>query len=201
MAKDRKVIPFTGKYKKALTRTTPNDLRAAATGTLGFILLLMIGLNFSLFETKTFDQDSLNKNVRRGIASVPKVFEPQWKRNISGEAESIHLKPARKPSPLDNLNFGLLEGKYSVHIEKGHVVNINFSESTDVNPTPLSDRAQFIKEYSPVFISEFQSAAKIGSEQVGNGYKETYRVKSKKGESIFEFHLDQNNRLMSLSVK
>ena len=199
MTDDRKVIPLKTKYKKHLISTTPNDVRAAATATLGFILFIMVGLNFSFFHA----DPGVDKSVGgRSIASVPPVIETEWRHNIEKlNAKEISAETAKKPSSIDSLTFGLLEGKYSMKVDGGRVTQIEFSHHEAHQPQALQDRLQFIQKYADAFVPGFKLAQKSGIEKVEGGFKETYRVESSWGETKFDFHLDEQKRLILLEVK
>ncbi len=198
MSNDRKVIPLKTKYKKHLVSTTPNDVRAAGVATLGLIIFMMVGLNSSLFSNSSDSKD----NNSRGIASVPAAIETEWRSNIQKlNTAEINSEAGKKPSRLDSLSFGLLEGKYSMKVEGGRVTQIEFDRGDQHQPQSLKDRIQFIHKFADVFVPGFKLAQKAGIEKTEDGYRETYRVDSAWGETWFDFHLDEQKRLISLDVK
>lgn len=201
MAKDRKVLPFTGKFKKQSPRLSENDRRAAATATIGFVLFLMVGFNFSLFEAKGLRQDDVSSGVRRGIASVPVAYEPQWRKNLAQINSKIIAESSLRPSTIDKLNFGLLAGEYSMKIDRGHITKIEFAKAENTAPRLLGDRKEFLSEYAQAFVPGFKSVRKLASEQADKGFVENYEVISSKGSSTFKFHLDFDERFLSLDVK
>ncbi|MBY0316764.1 MAG: hypothetical protein K2Q26_14680 [Bdellovibrionales bacterium] len=197
MSDDRKVIPLKTKYKKSLVSTTPNDVRAAATATLAFTLFLMVGLNSSLFSGSKEPQTNL-----RGIASVSKGVETEWRENIEKlNSKEMVVESAKRPSPMDSLSFGLLEGKYSMKVQGGRITQIEFDRNEKHQPKTLQDRIQFIHKFADVFVPGFKVAQKAGIEKVDTGFRETYRVDSAWGETWFDFQLDDQKRLISLEVK
>jgi hypothetical protein len=200
MAKDRKVIPFTGKYKR-MPNAKNQEMRATAAVSIIFMMFLVMSFNFSMFEAKYFGQPKGSSEVLRGIASVPKAFEPQWKKNLSQVNKNMILETSRRPTAIENLNFGILEGKYSLKIEDGRVRNIEFSRAENVFPKALKNRGEFISDFASAFVVGFRSANRVGSEVEPTGVREIYKVMSEKGESIFEFHLDEQQRLVSLNIK
>lgn len=198
MTDDRKVIPLKTKYKKNLLATTPNDVRAAATATLGFILFIMVGLNSSFFSS----QEPQESSGARGIASVPQTVETEWRTQLKKlDAKKIVAEKAVKPTTMDSLSFGLLEGKYSMKVQGGRVTQIDFGQAESQQPKVLQDRIQFIHQFADVFVPGFKLAQKAGVEKENTGFKETYRVESEWGESWFDFHLDEHKRLISLEIK
>jgi hypothetical protein len=191
---NRKVIPFTGKYKKQ-PRLSLEDQKRGTMATVGFVLFLMIGFNFAMFETR-FGQDE-----GRGIASVPTNYEPQWKESLSKMNKYTISKTAKKPTSIESLNFGPLAGQYGMRLANGRITQIHFLKNENGEPQTLGDRSQFIKDYSSAFVSGFMTVDKVRFEKDADGFKETYRVFSHTGESFFEFHFDDQKRFVSLSIK
>jgi len=199
MDNERKVIPLNAKFKSNTIAATPGDVRAAATGTVAFILLLMVGFNFSMFEVKRSKQLELNQRMQRGIASVPRVIEPQWRRNLDKMDASMVSKSAARPTLVDTLNFGVFEGNYSLKIEDGKVTNIAFANDKS-EPKTVNDRMGFIQKYAGAFAADFKAIEKMRVEKSQAGFKETYKVDTAQGSRVFEVEIDGQNRLLSLNI-
>lgn len=193
MSNSNNVIPFPGKPKKP-KRLSPEEQRRATTATIGFILFLMLGFNFSMFEIR-------KENAQRGIASVPAEYGPLWKENLSHMNKSKIARSAKKPSTVESLNFGPLAGQYAMRLEKGFITSIELAKSDNPMPQTVSDRSALISEYATAFMPDFLSADQLKFERENDGYKETFRVFRKGGESMFEFHLDGQKRFVSLRIK
>lgn len=200
MNKERKVIPFRKPFKKNLVRTTPNDLRAAATGTLAFILLLMVGFNFQMFDGTSDAQAKRDQSVQRGLASVPKVLEPQWKKSLSELGKKEIMIKGNRPSAIDNLTYGYLKGNYSFTVEKGAVKNIQFS-SNDAQPQVLASRQKFINDYAQAFAPNFESIISSKRESKENGFREIYNIKTATETKTVVFQLDRNDALIGVTVQ
>lgn len=202
MSDDRKIIPFKKKFKKKLVSTSPNDMRAAATATLGFILFIMIGVNSAYFSKIVGSESEFQANVERGLASVPKVMETQWKQNLKAIAkEGVNEKQiARQPSTIDQLNFGMLQGQYSLQVKDGHVVSIRLNPD-HAEGKVLTDRLDFIHNYAEVLAPGLKLAKKISTETEVHGFKESYQIEGANGSQTMSFHLDNQQRLISVDVK
>ncbi|MCB9072740.1 MAG: hypothetical protein H6623_03895 [Bdellovibrionaceae bacterium] len=200
MSDDRKVIPINSKFKKQVIKTTPNDLRAAATGTLAFILLLMVGFNFQIFETN--NQELAGGNVsQRGLASIHKSMDPQWTKSLSQlGSQNIRYK-GHRPSTLESLTYGYLQGNYSFNVEKGLVTNIQYSHDGQGQPQKMLNGAQFIKQYADVLVPQYVGISGSKREVLPGGIKETYTLKTASDEKAIEFQLDRNNGLMAVTVR
>lgn len=201
MKKERKVIPFTKPFKKNLVRTTPNDLRAAATGTIAFILLLMVGFNFQMFQGPNDQQASRTASAHRGLASVPKVLAPQWKKSLSELGQKEIVQKGNRPSAVDNLTFGYLKGNYAFTVEKGVVKNIQFSNVSEAQPQVVGDRQKFINDYAQALAPNLVGITSSKRESSENGYREIYSVKTSTATKTVEFQLDKNNGLLGITVQ
>lgn len=201
MSDKRKVIPFTKPFKKTLVRTTPNDMRAAATGTIAFILLLMVGLNFQIFEGSAETQANRQQRMNRGLASVPKVLEPQWKKSLSELGSKEIVSQGSRPSAIDNLTYGYLKGNYSFTVEKGVVKHIQFSNVTEAQPQVVSSTQKFLSDYSSAIVPNLESILSSKREVSDAGIKEIYNIKSEGATKIVEFQLDKNNGLLGITVQ
>jgi len=189
---DRKVIPLNAKFKKQMT--TPNDLRAAATGTIALFMFIMIGFNFSMFQART------DADTSRSIASVTQGLEPQWQDSLAHLNRHMLTQAGHRPTAVEALSFGPLEGQYSVDIQDGAVQKIRFANQTS-EPKVLDDRLNFIRNYAGALAPGFKAAEKIRVEASDDGFKETYKVDTDGGAKVFEFQIDKHNRLVSLDIK
>lgn len=200
MSDDRKVIPFKKQFKKQMVKTTPNDLRAAATGTLAFILLLMVGVNFQLFETDNNQQAQRLQKTERGLASVPKVLNPQWKKNSLSDDSQEPIVDGQRPSPIDKLTYGYLKGNYSFTVENGIVRNIHFLNSKNSNPQVVQNRQLFIEEHGRAFVPDLKSIGSSQVEATSDGYKESFVVKTASATQIIDIYMSKNNELLKITV-
>lgn len=204
MSDKRNVIPFRKPFKKQMGRigrTTPNDLRAAATGTLAFILLLMVGFNFQIFEGSNEAQASRSQNMQRGLASVPKVLEPQWKKSLSELGSKEIVGQGSRPSAVDNLTYGYLKGNYSFTVEKGVVKNIQFSNSTEAQPQVVNNRQKFINDYASAIVPNLEGIMSSKREMTNGGFKEIFNIKTSTSTKTVEFQLDKDNGLLGITVQ
>lgn len=198
---DRKVIPLNAKFKKQSVKTTPNDLRAAATATIAFMLFLMVGFNFSMFQVDREEQIAKASSRARGIASVPKNIEPAWQKNLAQMNPSMISHSARKPTALEALSFGSLEGKYAMRIDGGRITQIELSDMDRAQPKVLSDRISFIQKNALALAPGFKAAEKVRVEASDIGTKEIYKVQTASGFKTFEFQIDGQDRFISLDIK
>jgi hypothetical protein len=201
MSDERKVIQFKKPFKKQLVKTTPNDLRAAATGTIAFILLLMVGLNFQIFEGSKEAQAHRQQSMNRGLASVPRVLEPRWKKSLSELGEKEMVVKGMRPTAIDSLTYGYLKGNYSFTVEKGVIKNMQFSNVNESQPQVVSNTQKFLNDYSSAIVPKFDSILSSKREVTQNGFKEVYNIQSEGTTKTVEFQLDKNNGLLGITVQ
>ena len=204
--KDRKVIPFKGPHTEALKA---REIKAAtAMGTMGFVLLLIAGLNISLFQVQ--NENIQQEKIQRSLASTmpqehtQRLASPQpaptpWKHDLQKINKEIITQEAQKPSMTDSMAFGSLAGHYDIKTENGHVKEIRLSPSSKV-ASIIRDRFEFIENFASALAPGLSSIRKDSVVRTKNNKKEVYLVNSAQGESRIEFTMDKNNQLLSLTV-
>lgn len=197
MSDDKKVVRLNTKFKNNSFLASTMDVKTAATSTIALILFIMAGVNFSLFQDVKIDAH--NEQVKRGIASVPKVMVPQWRKNLGQINSAMIAEVAKKPSAVENLGFGDLEGRYSLDVQDGIVKQIQFSQQGE--PKRLEDHTDFLFRHASAFGEGVSEVERVSIRAVKNGRFETYRLVSESGESFVELHLDSKGRLLSAEVK
>lgn len=201
MNDERKVIPFGKAFKKNLVSTTPNDLRAAATGTMAFILLLMVGFNFHVFESPSLQVQQQTQKAQRGLASVPQVLAPQWKKSLKDLHQSEIKVQAQRPSAVDGLTYGYLKGQYILTMENGLVKAIQLSSTSQMQPTAINDSQKFMNEYGQTLVPEMKSILSSKRESTSAGFKEVFRIETEKVQKNIVLSLDHNNGLLGITVE
>ena len=144
MSDDRKVIELNVEQKQNTVEASPGDLKTAVAGSIALVLFIMTGVNFSLFDDASHIDDS-----QRGIASIQNTVAPKWKKSLSQINKGMVSDVARKPSAVDDLSYGDLEGRYALKIRGGQVTSIEFAEQGE--PKALTDRTEFLQRHASVF--------------------------------------------------
>ncbi|MBK7843255.1 MAG: FMN-binding protein [Bdellovibrionales bacterium] len=158
--------------------------------------------------------DSSSRSLRssspsRSIASLgdtdgSKSRDWTWERQMTNQLiESGSRAPASvgtKPSVEDQLQFGLLEGKYAVKIRNGKLENIRFVSLSE-QPKYLVDRADFIDKYRGLIAPEFEEARLKDHTSSGRKTQETYAlVAGNRKVAEVSFELDLQDRLLNFAV-
>lgn len=182
------------------------------TALVGFAIYLNSHIeNLTQIETQ---QISLNSNLpkienpqivdSRAPASVSTgttQSEDDLAKEVSMRVQNDKTKFGKKASMLEELTFGLLEGRYSVRLENGKLRELIFN-SASTEPKSLENMMKFISEHKDLFPVEFKSVQET-KEFKENGQETKFyslfdSFKKKKAE--IEVQLDSNGRLLKMSV-
>jgi hypothetical protein len=118
----------------------------------------------------------------------------------------------RKPSALEKLTLGTLEGKYAVRLLNGKVHEIEFAASqlpkntasnlTSGRPKYLSSTKEFLINNGDLFSDEFESTVRVSRAKNGKNLTETYQLLNKLSLPVakVDFYMDQAGRLLKVKV-
>ena len=170
------------------------------------ILIVISVFNKNVFSTVTghLDLASTTLDTSRQVASVP-LGTTNSEDNMTKE---LSLKPlddkarwGQNPSRVEQLTFGLLEGKYSVRLKDG---KLNGFELTDLTAQPkmVQNLEKFISENKEILPVNFESIAQAKStkSESENIQKFTLLSSASRRLAEVEFHLDNLGRLLSMKI-
>lgn len=145
----------------------------------------------------------------RGIASVPTGTtdaEDSLVKALSKKELGSHAL-GRRPSSLDSLVFGTLEGKYAIRLDHGKLQELEFSASPGVDsevdrPKHIQNRAEFINQNHELMPVPFDKAVWIDRQSLGDTTTEIYQLVNEVSRPVatVEFKLDQAGRMLSMKV-
>lgn len=146
--------------------------------------------------------------VIHGIHRVPRnaVWEHALARQLGQKRKRDLASVGKRPTQMDRLLFGLLEGKYAVRREKGKIVEIEFSDTQRSGDLPkfINDRIGFIQENKALFPVDFKMIQKTETRKPGSQTpaRESYKLMDKVGQQTGQvhFHLDKYGRFLSMQV-
>lgn len=188
--------------------------RVAVPASLLSIVLLMTLANNSIMKQPELKSQELAsiESVQQGraIASVStgtSQAEDRLVKRLSESALSETALVGRRPSSLDNLTLGLLEGKYAVRLHEGKVREIEFAAANLGNqgvdrPKHISDREAFLQSHAEILPYEFEKSVKVEVTQEGTTTAETYHLVNGLSMPVakVQFRLDAAGRLLSMRV-
>lgn len=185
--------------------------RVAVPASLLSIVLLMTLANNSIMKQPEMKSQELasveSAQQGRAIASVStgtSQAEDRLVKRLSESALSETALVGRRPSSLDNLTLGLLEGKYAVRLHEGKVREIEFADANPGadRPKHISDREAFLQSNAEILPYEFEKPVKVEVTQEGTTTAETYHLVNGLSMPVakVQFRLDAAGRLLSMRV-
>jgi hypothetical protein len=138
--------------------------------------------------------------IRSGTLYVERALASKIAEFRKRDTASI----GRPADPLENLRFGILEGKYALTLDGGKISEISFIDNpnSEGRPTTISDRKQFIKEYASVFDAR-GTPERVQVDIQGAKIIETYRAKTsaKDSDLLVSFILDDLDRVLGIQTR
>lgn len=168
------------------------------------------------FIVSLANQNLLSKNdsnYGRGIASTGSNSDFQWQydlaQRLSKEVKHDLASLGTRPNEVDQLRFGLLEGKYALRFENGGLKEIEFIEQdSEVKPKYIGDKENFIANNKNLLKVTFKEIKKAETRNVANALanNETIEVYEmlddhNKVQSRAEFKNDTLGRMLSFKVE
>lgn len=196
---------------------SPKRKRKASKKTLAGTVLAVIlasgAVNRYVFETKIYSTEfiSTSESAGRGIASVSKFArDSRWEKELAERlaspttrgVASTHI--GRSATKEEKLRWGTLEEKYTITYKAdSHRIHSILLQGESADPSYILDRAKFLREYGPLFESNFESAKLRSVESNNEKTVEAYTIydREKRATSEARFELDRHKRLISLKVE
>jgi hypothetical protein len=201
---------FTARLKNLKVRFDLEHARVAVPASLLSIVLLVTLANTTIMsqpKVSSTDLASVSTRTGRAIASVStgtSLVEDQLVKRLAKSELSESATIGRRPSSLENLTLGSLEGKYAIRLQDGKIREIEFASgnSDGDRPKHIENLAAFLKDNAELLPYKFEKAVKVQTEQDGSSTTETYHLLN--GISIpvakVEFDLDAAGRLLAMHV-
>jgi hypothetical protein len=188
---------------------------AISTSLLSVVILVTLANNNMMNGTLISDNQVEQVSAGRGIASVQSQSPEEIAQAKSQNAKLVsqlsehELSPSasigRKPSSLEALAFGYLEGKYAVRMQNGKISEIEFSDASGSgdHPKHVEDLAQFLMNQRDLLPVDFDKTLKIGSGTEGAKTTETYQLMNQASTPVanVQFHMDAAGRLLAMQVQ
>lgn len=168
------------------------------------LLLFVLLINNQIMNPNLSSQVSGNRTIASTIDNkmewqeeiVTKISEQPFNRKLASVG--------KQPSSLDHLQFGLLEGKYALHLKESKIMSIEFTDEPNGNDRPkYIERASFINEYKTLFPIEFQTAKLVHDAVTEKQVIETYGLfdSTNTQVGVISFKMDTYGRFISLNVE
>ena len=139
-------------------------------------------------SVKQVERSIANRDRERAMASL--IAEPKL-----GKVLAIIGRPSNK---VEDLCFGMLEGRYAFRTSAGQVLQLRLKNQED-SPVSIQNPMQFLEKYSEAF--QIDKPSLISSARKGMGRVETFRARSSHGQGhdvILQMIFDDQSRLLRL---
>jgi hypothetical protein len=216
------VVDITGRiqapnYKERLrglkVRFDLENAKIAISTSLLSIVVLVTLANNNLMSSITRDSspDTLQSTPQaRGIASVAQSMDKaadtaaensQLVRDLANRDLSPKASLGHKPSNVERLAFGVLEGKYAVRLQHGLLKEIEISSGFVQEAKQVESLVAFI-ESERSLLPQFDRSLKVSSEHEDGNAVETYQLVNEVSMPVakVQFHMDNEGRLLSMLV-
>lgn len=185
---------------------------AISTSLLSIVLLVTLANNNLLVSNvRPTTADNFDR-ASRGIASVSSVSEiipnaeenQKMVRELSRRALSATASVGQKPTSIESLAFGVLEGKYAIRLQNGKLSEIEFNtgEVAGQDPKQIDDFKSFLETQRDLLPVAFDKSLKVGTDQVGQARVETFELVNQVSMPLakVQFTTDSEGRLLTMKV-
>lgn len=170
--------------------------------------LLSVVVLVTLANKNLMTSDAEPVQASRGIASVPtgtsdaedNLVKTLAQRELSSQALG------RKPSSLESLAFGTLEGKYAIRLEHGKLAELEFSQAQDSletdRPKMIQNRGEFIEAHRDLMPVMYDKSVWTDRKEANGATIETYKLVNEVSRPVgtIEFKLDSAGRMLSMKA-
>lgn len=200
MNKNGNVIPFP---KEQTLRARLRERGAHQRSVLALSILSVLML--SVFSNQLLTGPATDE-ARRGLASVGPLqnqADLKWEHRMAQELATqrgLAAHFAEKPSLRDELVFGVLQGRYAMHVTGDRVRSLELIRNQEsVEPLKLGDVGIFLMKYRRAFSVSYQEVSKASSGADGEIWNLIDDNKTIVG--TVKVQMDEGGRLTSLTVQ
>lgn len=208
---------FRERLKGLKVRLDLEQAKIAISTSLLSIVLLVTVANNSLMSSVTLIEES-SMSPGRGIASVDlksddfSVHEfastEETNESLVRELSQRDLGPngavGRRPSSVDMLAYGLLEGKYAVRLKAGKISEIEFSENFEMvnKRKSVNEVLSFLENHRELLPVGFDKHVRVKVETNGQEGMDTYQLINKVSMPVakVQFRTDADGRVLAMQV-
>ncbi len=173
---------------------------------LASLLVLVTIANNQILNEKNF---LFEEDMKRSLASLENQgYDIDWEHILAGRlAKSEGREIAsigKKPNPLQDLQFGVLEGKYLILLENQKVKEIEFMDNHDQKDglTYVTNRIEFLKQHQGLFSVSFSEIEFAYNDVKKNSVTELYHFLDSDSKVIgkAQFLFDSYGRLIRMTI-
>lgn len=176
-----------------------------STSLLSIVLLVTLANNSLLGGG--ISQQKVEYRPSRGIASIPtgtSDAEDSLVARLASKELSEEASVGRRPSALEKLTLGFLEGKYAVQLQNGKLSQLHFTEASAAGDLPkrVENLNAFLESNRDLLPVAFSKSVKVESAQQGENKSETFQLVNQLSMPVakVQFLMDSAGRLLSMRV-
>ncbi len=111
--------------------------------------------------------------------------EQSFLKNLTENTRLSLSQLGKKPSKVEQFQFGVLSGNYSVIRDKGGISQLKAQSEINENELKkVKDRAEFLTDYRSFWFIPFQSVEKVIDVQVNDKNSEVFVLKNSENRSV-----------------
>lgn len=182
---------------------------AVSTSLLSIVVLVTLANNNLMTSIAPRDIDTETApSIGRGIASVPGnavstvTDNVELVRELANRDLSPKASVGKKPTSLEKLAFGFLEGKYAVRLQNGKLREIEFTAESKIEDAKKVDNYISFIDNQRELLPEFAHSLKIGEGREGAHRVETFQLVNSVSMPVakVQFRRDSDGRLLGMRV-
>ena len=128
--------------------------------------------------------------------------EQKFLKNLTEDNSVTLSQLGKRPSKIEQFQFGVLSGNYSVIRSKGGISQLRAQSEVNTNELKrIENRAEFLTDYRSFWFIPFQSVEKIIDVQVSDKNSEVFVLKNAENQSVGRATIlsNQNGGMISLN--
>lgn len=183
---------------------------AVSTSLLSIVILVTLANNNLMTSISAEGVQPQASGGARGIASVPSssasadtaVSEnPQLVKALASRDLGPNAKVGHKPSGLERLAFGYLEGKYAVRLHHGKLAEIEISDQTGQDAKAIDNTQAFLDSQREL-LPDYERSIKVEAARENGENIETFQLVNQVSMPVakVQFRLDGGGHLLSMRV-
>ena len=202
--KEAKILPFPAQRKTSerIQQIANQRRKVVLSGALVSILLIAV------FTHDYLQRRTLSIQDGRQLASIGRTEEPyrdvEWEKKIAEKiADEKDFVYGDKATDLEQLRFGVLEGKYALRLNGDRLEDIEFVSSSREVPKFINDRHSFLMDHKDLFSLNYTHVKLLQSKLGDSTQEELYSLFDDHNVQVGKvaFHFDDEGRMLRLIVE
>lgn len=188
-------------YRRAKMKLEVTQKKVAITASIVSIAFIVALINQQLLKSQTSGRGIASVQDSAGISMA---WQYDLAKKLSRETRRDLASLGSRPNEMDQLRFGVLEGKYALHFDQGSLALIEFSEKeSGERPKYIEDKEAFLKNYKNLFKVAFKDVKRTATDTSNSETKQdTFELLDEYNKVMAKasFVSDQYGRVLSMKM-